>query len=106
MHNEGDRSTQIGYLKIVMRSVVGTHMFAVPWRKVSAENVSLEIHKLVNDFYSCTDESTSQQLAAHKKALAAELKYMGKDLLETTTPRTVTVTYRSIPFPVPATAHT
>ena len=88
-------NTRAGNSKVVMRSVVGTHMFAVPWMKVSAEYVSLKIHKSVSDKNNCTDEVTSQQLAA----FAAELKNMGKDLFETTKPWKVTFTCRVHSFP-------
>ena len=82
-----------------MRSVVGTHMFAFPWMKGSAENVSLKINKSRTDLFNCTDETTSQQLAAQKKAVATELKNTGKDLFETTKTRKVTVTDWGIHYP-------
>ena len=92
IYNDRDWNTQVGHLKVNMRHVVGTHMFAVPWRKVSEVNVSLKINK-------STVEITSQHLVAHKKALATELKNMGKDLFETAEPRKVTVTNRSHALP-------
>ena len=57
-------------------------MSAVPRRKVSAENVSHEINKSVTDLFNFTDEITSQQLAAHKKALVAELNSMDDQATE------------------------
>ena len=57
-------------------------MSAVPRRKVSAENVSHKINKSVTDLFNCTDEITSQQLAAHKKALVAELNSMDDQATE------------------------
>ena len=57
-------------------------MSAVPRRKVSAENVSHKINKSVTDLFNCTDEITSQQLAAHKKALVAKLNSMDEQATE------------------------
>ena len=74
----GEGHTQVGHLKVVVRSVVDTHMFAVPWRMVSAENVSRNIHKSLSDLFNSTDEITSKLLAANEKALAAELKNIGE----------------------------
>ena len=74
VYNKEDWNTQTANLKVVRRSVGGTHMTAVSWRKVSAENVSLEKHQSVSDLFNCTDEITTLKLAAHKKAVTAELK--------------------------------
>ena len=81
-----------------VRSVVGTHMLAFLWRKVSAAKVPLKMHKSVSDLFNCTAELTPRQVAAHKMALEIGLVNRGKDPFETTRPRKVTVAFRSIPF--------
>ena len=93
-----DWNTQIEHLKIVMRSVDDSHILTVPWRKVSAENMSLKIVKSVTDLFNYVDEIPSQQLIVHQKTLVAELQNMEKDLFETIKSWKVSVIYRDISF--------
>ena len=89
------------HFQVVTRSVRRhQHVCYCMGKRFGWENASLKIHQSFGDLFNCA----SQHLAAHKKALAAVLENMGKDLFETAKPRKVTVTYRSIPFPVPVTA--
>ena len=97
-----DWNTQVEHLKVVMRIVIGTHMLAVPWRNVSAENVSLEINKSVDRL--CSNRTGGDHIAAvgcpqEGTRSRIEKKNKGKDLFETTKPQRVTVTYRSTSLP-------
>ena len=53
-------------------------MFAVPCRKVSAENVSLKINKSVTDLFDCTDEITSQQLVGPQEGTRSRIDEHGQ----------------------------
>lgn len=86
-------------LEVVMGSLAGSRLFAVPWKMVQAQAIDKLVSDSVVELFAKEKNITAAVLKSTRNTLNDKLKQTGDDLYSTFKPRPVTIKYRGCSSP-------